>query len=161
MKYRLLRQEELEDLKPDFITFLASNTVTADDWEALKRDKPEKARSLIEVFSDIVFDKVLSNANYLEYKTPKDIKTFHFQEDKVVMNGLFVEGNTEFDFTLEQTPQQMLQQMHLSGAKLKLYTAEKIYSRSREMEAFEMLENGALISKDGALFKTLEELKKE
>lgn len=161
MKYRLLRQEELEDLKPDFITFLASNTVTADDWETLKQDKPERARSLIELFSDIIFDKVLSNATFMEYRTPKDIKTFHFQDDKIIMNGLFVEGDTQFDFTTKQTPQQMLQQVHLSGAKLKLYTAEKSYSRGREMEAFEMLENGALISKDGALFKTLEELKKE
>ena len=53
----------------------------------------------------------------------------------------------------------MLQQIQLSGAQLKLYTAEKPYSRGRDMEIFEMMENGALISKDGSLFKTLEGLK--
>ncbi|MCG8332157.1 MAG: DUF6495 family protein [Chitinophagales bacterium] len=159
MKYRKLRQEELEGLENDFITFLASNTVTASDWEKIKEDDPQKAESLIEVFSDIVFDKVLSDAKYLEYKTPNDIKTFHFLEDKIVMNGLFVEGNSSFDFTKDQQPEEMLKAVQMSGSKLKLYTAEKKYSRSPEMEAFEMLENGALISKDGHLFKLLEGLK--
>lgn len=159
MKYRKLRQDELVELENDFITFLASNTVTADEWEKIKLEDSQKAEQLIELFSDIVFDKVLSNAEYIEYKTPKDIKTFHFLEDKIVMNGLFVEGNSTFDFTKEQQPEEMLKAIQQSGSKLKLYTAEKVYSRSPEMEAFEMLENGALISKDGHLFKLLEGLK--
>lgn len=159
MKYRRLRTDELKELERDFIAFLASNTVTAADWEKLKDTEPEKAEKLIELFSDIVFDKVLGDVEYMEYKTPKDIKTFHFLEDKIVMNGLYIEGNTSFDFTQDQSPEQMLQQVHLSGAQLKLYTAEKAYSRGSEMEAFEMLENGAVISKDGHLFKVLEGLK--
>jgi hypothetical protein len=159
MKYRRLRQEELEEMEKEFITFLSSNTVTAEEWEKLKKDAPEKAEQLIELFSDVAFDKILENIEYIEYKTPKDIKTFHFLEDKIIMNGLFVEGNTSFDFTKEQSTEQMLQQVQVSGAQLKLYTAEKVYSRTPQMEAFEMLENGAVISKDGHLFKLLEGLK--
>lgn len=159
MKYRRLRQDELESLEKEFIRFLAANQVTADEWEKLKAEEPEKAEKLIGIFSDIVFEKVLSDVEYLEYKTPKDIKTFRFEEGRILMNGLLVEGQSSFDFTLEQSPQQMLQQIQLTGARLKLYTAEKAYSRGRDMEIFEMMENGALISKDGSLFKTLEGLK--
>lgn len=159
MKYRRLRREELEDLQPSFIRFLAANQVTAGEWEKLKEEAPEKAGGLIDIFSDMIFEKVLQEVEYLEYKAPKDIKAFHFQEDKIVMNGLRVEGNTSFDFTHQQDARQMLQQIQLSGAGLKLYTAQKAYSRGRDMEAFEMMENGALISKDGALFRALEELK--
>ncbi|MCB9051819.1 MAG: hypothetical protein H6556_20480 [Lewinellaceae bacterium] len=161
MKYRRLQQDELESLEKDFIRFLATNQVTASEWEKLKDEESEKVEKLIRIFSDIVFEKVLNDVQYLEYKTPKDIKTFHFEEDRIVMNGLLVEGQTSFDFTLEQSPQQMLQQIQLTGAKLKLYTAEKAYSRARNMEIFEMIENGALISKDGGLFRTLEGLKGE
>ncbi len=160
MKYRRLRQDELESLEKEFIRFLAANQVSADEWEKLKTEEPEKAEKLIGIFSDFVFEKVLSDVEYLEYKTPKDIKTFRFEEDRIVMNGLLVEGQSSFDFTLEQSPQQMLQQIQLTGARLKLYTAEKAYSRGRDMEIFEMMENGALISKDGSLFKTLDGLKK-
>ena len=159
MKYRRLRQDELESLEKEFVRFLAANQVTADDWKKLKAKELEKAEKLIEIFSDIVFEKVLSDVEYMEYQTPKDIKTFHFEEDRILLNGLLIEGNTSFDFTQGQSPQQMLQQIQLSGAQLKLYTAEKPYSRGRDMEIFEMMENGALISKDGSLFKTLEGLK--
>ncbi|MCO6492706.1 MAG: hypothetical protein J5I98_30085 [Phaeodactylibacter sp.] len=159
MKYRRLRQDELESLEKEFVRFLASNQVTADEWEKLKAEEPGKAEKLIGIFSDIVFEKVIGDVQYLEYKTPKDVKTFHFLEDRIVMNGLLVEGNTSFDFTQQQSPQQMLQQIQLAGARLKLYTAEKAYSRSRDMEIFEMMENGALISRDGSLFRTLEGLK--
>ncbi|MCB9293976.1 MAG: hypothetical protein H6559_12785 [Lewinellaceae bacterium] len=159
MKYRRLRQDEMESLEKEFVRFLASNQVTADEWEKLKAEEPEKTEKLIGIFSDIVFEKVIGDVQYLEFKTPKDVKTFHFQEDRIVMNGLLVEGNTSFDFTQQQSPQQMLQQIQLAGARLKLYTAEKAYSRSRDMEIFEMMENGALISRDGSLFRTLEGLK--
>lgn len=159
MKYRRLRQDELESLEKEFVRFLASNQVTADEWQKLKAEEPDKAEKLIGIFSDIVFEKVIGDVQYLEYKTPKDVKTFHFLEDRIVMNGLLVEGNTSFDFTQQQSPQQMLQQIQLAGARLKLYTAEKAYSRSRDMEIFEMMENGALISRDGSLFRTLEGLK--
>lgn len=159
MKYRRLRQEELKDLQPDFVAFLASNTITADDWEKIKKDTPDKADELIGMFSDIIFDKVLQNASYLEYKTVNDIKTFHFLADKIVMNGLFVEGNIEFDFKKEMGPEQMMSELKSSGAKLKLYTAEKQYKIGKQEEAFKMIENGALISKDGAIFKLLEGLK--
>jgi len=160
MKYRRLTNDELADLEQEFVRFLAANTITADDWEALKQESPEKVEQLISLFSDIVFDKTLSKAEYLEHKTPRDIKTFHFQGSKVVMNGIQVDGASNFDFTRDMAPEQMLGQLKLSNARLQLYSAEKRYVKSREREMFEMMESGALISRDGALFKVLEGLKK-
>ncbi len=160
MKYRRLTKEELAELEQEFVRFLAANSVTADDWQKLKEEKPEKAEGLIDIFSDIVFERTLSEAEYLEFKTPKDLKTFHFKKEKVTLNGLKVEGPSNLDFTQDISPEQMLGQLKLSGAQLKLYTAEKEYRKEREQEIFDLMERGALISRDGALFKTLESLKK-
>ncbi|NRA49043.1 MAG: hypothetical protein HRU12_07900 [Phaeodactylibacter sp.] len=159
MKYRRLRNDELQELEKEFINFLAANQVTADDWEKIKTAEPEKADGLIEIFSDMVFDRVLEDVEYLEHKTPHDLRAFRFGEEQAEMNGLKVEGNTALDLTQQQNPQQMLQQLQLTGAKLKLYTAEKKYTTSKRMEIFHLMENGALISRDGALFKSLESLK--
>jgi hypothetical protein len=159
MKYRRLSKEELQELEPEFVQFLSSNTVTADDWEKLKTESPEKVEKLVEMFSDIVLEKVLSKIEYLEYKTPKDIKTFHCLEDKIVLMGLRVEGDSDLDFTKQENPEQMLGQYQLSGASLQIYSGEKAYKPSREQELFRMVEGGALISKDGAMFKTLANLK--
>ena len=155
MKYRRLTQDELQELEPEFVRFLASNQITAADWQKLKEESPEKVKSVIELFSDIVFDKVIRKVKYLDHIEPRVIRTFHCKEDHILMFGVQVEGKTELDFSQNTDPQALLMQMQLSGAQLKLFQAEKGYKESREEELFRMMENGCLISRDGKLFKTL------
>lgn len=159
MKYRRLKLEELTALENDFIQFLAANGIPGPDWEKIKTDEPDKADGLIDLFSDIIFEKTLEKIEYLEFKTPRDIKTFHCGPEKITMNGLMIEGETEIDFTRSQDPQEMSSMLVGSAARLRMYTAEKEYHPSRKEELFKMMENGALISRDGSLFKTLEGLK--
>lgn len=157
MKYRRLRADELKDLEPDFVRFLAANALPADSWEKLKQEKPEAAEELIEQFSEVVFEKVLTNVEYLEFKTPKDIKVFHCQEDKITMLGLEVKGNTDLDFTKTTDPAEMNRQLQVSGANANVYRAEKQYKGDRKMELFKMMESGCLISK-GLIYNALKEL---
>lgn len=159
MKYRKLDREELESLEPEFIRFLAANTVTGEDWVKIKSESPEKAEHLIDIFSDIVFEKILDGVEYLEFKSPQDYKTFYCTADRIYLLGLRVEGSTDLDFTSELPPQEMVRQLQDAGASLKLYAAEKTYKPDRRQELFRMMENGALISKDGAMYKLLEGLK--
>ncbi len=158
MKYRRLRNSELADLEQDFVRFLSSQAITGDEWEKIKMESPLQADELIGVFSDMVFEQVLSKVEFLELKTPKDLKTFHCQPEKIVMLGLLVEGESPLDFTQGSSPEQMMQQLRLSGAKLKMYRGEKAYQKDRLQEIFEWMEKGALISKDGMMYKTLQGL---
>ena len=160
MKYRRLRADELKELEPDFVRFLAANALPADSWEKMKQESPEAAEELIEQFSEVVFEKVLANVEYLEFKTPKDIKVFHCQKDKIIMLGLEVKGETELDFTKTTDPAEMNRQIHTSGAKASVYRAEKQYKGDRKMELFKMMESGCLIAK-GVLFQALDELTKQ
>ncbi|MCF8238538.1 MAG: DUF6495 family protein [Saprospiraceae bacterium] len=159
MKYRRLAADELQELETEFVQFLSSNTITGPDWEALKREKPERAEELIELFSDIVFEKVLEKIEYLEISTPKDIRTFHCEQDRIRMNGIRVEGETSLDLTQAKDAQSMIIEARESGATLKAYSGEKGYTPGRSEELFRMIQQGALISRDGNLFKTLEALK--
>lgn len=160
MQYRRLTLDELKELEPEFVRFLASNQVPADEWESIKQQQPVRAEQLIELFSDIVFDKVLEKVDYLEYRSPQDLKAFYFTEERVFMNGLRIAGETSLDLTQEQSPAQILQQLKRSGAKLKLYSADKDYrQRSRKMEAFALMEAGAKIDHKGELYRILDGLK--
>lgn len=159
MKYRRLRPDELEQLEQEFIHFLVANGIPGPDWEKIKSTDEARTEELIGLFSDIIFDKTLEQVQYLEFKTPRDIKTFHCEENKIILNGLKIEGETTLDLTKTQDPKEMMQLLSSSSAKLKLYTAQKEYHPSRKTELFKMMESGALISRDGTLFKSLEELK--
>lgn len=161
MKYRKLTIEELQELEKEFITFLSAQSITSDLWEEIKEKQADRAQQLIEQFSDIVFEKVISNIKYLEQKSKREIRLFHCLPEKIKMLGLVIHGETQIDFTQNMSPEQMMQQMQLSGAGLKMYQGERAYRKQREVELFELMEEGALISKDGALYKTLESLNTE
>ena len=159
MKYRRLSNAELQELEKDFVKFLATTHVTADDWVKLKKNDPLKVEELIEIYSDIVYDKTLKNLAYLEFKTPHDIKTFHCQPEKMILMGIAVPKDSGIDLTQDVSSQEIMEKLKQSGQDLQIYTAEKRYNGEREKELFQMMESGCLISKDGYLFKTLFTLK--
>lgn len=158
MKYRRLSNEELESLEGAFTRFLAVNSVTADDWVKMKTDKSEQVEALIGTFSDMVIEKTLTDVKYLEKKLPKMLQMFHCGTEKIEMVGLQIEGTTDFDFTKNLSSEEMMRQVQASGAEVKLFKAEKKYSKDRLLELFDMMESGCLISKDEGLFLTLKGL---
>lgn len=155
MKYRRLRKEELADLQKEFVQFLVSNTITAEDWEKLKKEEPTRADGLVDIFSDIVFDKIINSIKYLTYKTIDDIKTFACEEDKIHLRGLRVEGAPNLDLRENIAPSDMMANLKGSQAKIQVYRAEKGYKPDRAAELFRMLEGGALIDKTGELYQAL------
>lgn len=159
MKYRLLTKDELEELEKEFVTFLAANGIPAEDWVRIKENEPAKSQELIAIFSDVVFDKILSQVHYLEYRQPDIIRIFRFGEEKVIMNGLRLEGKSAIDFTKNQDVTALMQLFKLSPGKLKIFTAEKTYQKDRLQEIFQLMQNGAQILKDDRLFSTIEQLK--
>ncbi len=159
VKYRRLSIDELKELESEFVRFLASNSVTADDWVGIKEKTPEKAEQLMDMFSDIVFEKILEKVDYLEHKRKGDLRVYKFLDDHIKMVGMYVEGETTLDFTKNESPEVMMQQLRQSGGNVKMFTGEKKYKKTKEMEIFLIMEEGALISKDPTLFDTLSALK--
>lgn len=154
MKYRRLSKDELVELETDFVQFLAANTVTGSDWEKIKQQQPEKAENLIELFSDIVFDKTLEKVEYLEHKTATELRCFHCPIDKISMLGLIAKDTNSFDFRNNEPANEMMAKIKSEGGSIQFFSAEKEYKIERKQELFKMMENGCLISK-GHLYRTL------
>jgi len=159
MKYRRLNKEELQELESEFVRFLASNTITADDWVKTKAETPEKAESLLDMFSDIVFDKILEKVEYLEHKRQRDVRVYKFYDDHIEMVGLMIKGETDLDFRKNESPEDMLIQLRVKGAGVQLFSGSKPFKFTKEKEIFLLMEEGALISKDPSLFNSLSGLK--
>jgi hypothetical protein len=156
MKYRRFTQEELHGLEPDFVRFLALNGIPADEWLRLKQTDLERVDALIEQFSDAIFERTLQNLEFLEFRTPKDIKTFHCQKEKIVLVGLQLDGASESKSFWAENDTSFLQKIQSGEVQAKIYTREKTYQNGdREAELFRMIEHGARISKDGYWYKTL------
>lgn len=151
VKYRRLTFDELKELEKEFVEYLVLNGIVAEDWERMKKEEKEKAEKIIDLFSDVIFESILRKVEYLEFREAKEIKTFQCLNDRLVLVGLSAHSQNDADFTSSSYIQKAIQS---PPETLKIYTKEKTYSKSREMELFEMTEAGATIS-DGHLFKTL------
>lgn len=156
MKYRRLTNEELAELETEFVRFLATNSIPAEDWVKMKKHEPKKVNELIDTFSDMVFENILKRVDYLEHRSPKELRLFKCDATKIYLTGLRIEGISTIDFTENLPAETMINRFkeESSNAILKLYRAEKSYKKERTVELFDMMEKGALIS-NGTLYNTL------
>ncbi len=150
-KFRLLTLEELQALEKDFIEFLVINGVTADEWEKLKKENVGKAEQIVILFSDVVFETIFRKVEYLEWRSPKEIRSFQCLPHKIVLVGLKAPEDSNADFTEQEFIQQA---MRKPDSSFQVYTTEKEYAKEREIELFEMTKIGCTIS-DGKLFKAI------
>ena len=144
MKYRRLTEEELQALEQEFVNFLAAAQITGPDWEKMKINEPQVAEELIDAFSDLVYEKVLKNIQLLEYRDAKTLNIFKFEEDKILLLGLRVKEKSEMDLTKPES----FKLNNLTISSLTVIKTERKYSKSKEMEVFELIQNGCVITDD-------------
>ena len=65
MKYQRLTKEQFEALHQEFATFLASHSIDKKQWDALKQSQDENVDALLDQFSDLVWEDVLSKNIYI------------------------------------------------------------------------------------------------
>jgi len=150
-KYRVLTSDELHELEKEFVNFLVLNGIPADDWEKMKKDD-SKAQRMIELFSDVVFEKILRQIIYLEHHSKSSIKSFRCDEDEIHLIGLDADDQ-QLDLTASDIFEKLKSE---SSSDLKIYQASKKYTPNRESELYTMLQNGCIKS-EGKLYHLLNE----
>ncbi len=151
-KYRTLKRDELNILEKDFVQFLVTNGIMANDWELLKIEEPEKAESLIEMFSDIVFEKALSKIEFLSKTEPSAVICIQFLPESFKIRGLITDENSSIDFTQKEAIQNAI----LNPPKgLKIVGHEKPYEQSKNQDIFAFMQQGFEID-NGKFYHVLE-----
>ncbi|MBL0329888.1 MAG: hypothetical protein IPP64_10845 [Bacteroidetes bacterium] len=154
MKYKRLDSSELKALENEFIHFLASAQITGSDWEKMKLEELSKAEELLDVFSDLVYEKVMNKIEFLEYRDNKSLNLFRFAEDKIVLLGIRVKENSKLDLMADGVFDQW---KNSDSDAVNLVRSEKQYRGEKGVEVFELLQTGCFIT-DGKLFNLLQQL---
>ena len=152
MKYERLTKEQFEELHQEFINFLASQSITAAEWESIKETKPEVAEQELDVFSDLVWEGVLNQARFLEHFSPNQIYLFKIEEREMKLIAIKV-ANPEVDITTREGYTWL--QQNLMDNRVSLYTSAKAISDDRNQDIFALIQQGAVITK-GALYHFFE-----
>jgi cag pathogenicity island protein 24 len=158
MKYKRLSSEELQELEPEFVNFLASNQVIASEWLDIKANNPERVDELIGIFSDMVFENVLKKIKYVEHVTRQDWMVFHCKEEALHMIGIQLSDESGLDLTDPDFFAQWNDAPDSIG--ITMYSKEQTYTEEREKVIFQLLESGCTIAEE-KLFNTLLEHSKK
>lgn len=154
MKYRRLTKEQFEELHKEFINFLATQSITADEWSKLKLEKPELASSEMDVFSDLVWEGVLSKVKYLENISSKHIYLFQVLNNSISLIGVKINIDL-IDLTTEEGFSWLRE--NLMSENVEIFNSKKEFSEDIKLNVFKLIEQGASITK-GELFKYFDKL---
>lgn len=154
MKYARLTKEQFEELHQEFINFLASQSITAEEWDAIKKNKPEVAEEELDVFSDLIWEGVLNNVKYLEHISPQQLMLFHISETHIHLIAIKID-NESIDITSEYGYKWL--QQNLQNDDVSLYTSSKAISDDRNKDIFILIQQGSNITK-GELYRYFEEI---
>ena len=143
MKYSRLTKEQLEELHQEFINFLATQSITADEWTNLKANKPDLAEIELDMFSDLIWEGALNKAEYLESFSPQHMYLFHLDETN--MHVIVVNLKNDVDITTKEGYAWLRE--NLMDDNVEFLQADKDYSEDKNLDKFKMIEQGASITK--------------
>lgn len=148
MKYKRLTKEQFEALHQEFANFLASQSIDKNEWDEIKASKPEVAEQELDVFSDLIWEGVLTNAKFLEHFSKNYIFLFHCQElfvQSIVLKAL----DSSVDFLTKPGLQWLSD--HLFTDQVEMHIGKKEYDEERNAAIFNLITQGAILS-DGQLY---------
>lgn len=154
MKYTRLTKEQFEELHQEFSRFLASQTITLDEWKKIKQEKPEVAEEELDVFSDLIWEGTLSNVSYLENWSAHQVYLFLFGESQIELLAIKT-SNQSIDFTKQEGIDWL--EKNIGSDEVELFEATKDFAKEKNLEIFKYIKQGAIIS-EGLFFKTLKNL---
>jgi len=148
MKYSRLTKEQLEELHQEFINFLATQSITADEWKSLKANKPELAEMELDVFSDLIWEGVLNRTDYIEHISAQQMHLFHLNEKD--MHVIAVQLKNDKDLTSKDGFQWLRE--NLMHDEVEFLQAKKEYTADKNVDKFTLIQQGGVITR-GDLFK--------
>lgn len=135
----MLTEEELEVLAEDLKHFLIVNGVHDEEWRAMNVSDVPKATRLVELFSDTVLKKVYEKIQYIEHRSESSCLVFKLEKDKIELISLNRKPASKVELS---TPASIHAALVNTPEQLTLFKSEKQYTKTRELEIHEMVEQG-------------------
>lgn len=156
MKYSRLTKEQFEELHPEFVNFLASQQIDKAEWDEIKQHRPAVADQELDVFSDLIWEGVLTKAQYLEHYSSNHI--FLFSSDEKSIHTIVVKSlQQDIDFLTKEGLQWLSEAVFTADVEVK--HGGKDFGSDRNQELFDIIRQGAILS-DGALYLQFKEMLK-
>ncbi|WP_435133146.1 DUF6495 family protein [Formosa sp. A9] len=153
MKYSRLTKEQFEELHPEFINFLATQSIDASEWADIKANTPEVAEQELDVFSDLVWEGVLGQVKYLEHISGQHMHLFAIGETN--MHLVAIQLKNDKDLATKEGFDWL--RNNLLDDNVEFLQANKTYGEDKNLDIFNLIQQGAIITK-GELYNYFNDL---
>ena len=154
MKYTRLTKQQLEELHQEFINFLATQSITATEWEMIKLNRPNAAEEELDVFSDLVWEGVLQKVQYLENISEQQMHLFYLPEKEMKLISVKV-MNPKID--LRTTEGFGWFKKNWQSDFVEYLVASKTYTDDKNLDKFNLIQQGAVITR-GDLYQWFDKI---
>jgi hypothetical protein len=151
MKYIQLTKEQFNELHEEFALFLATQKIDESEWEKIKNENPAVADEELNLFSDLVWEKVLQTTSYLEHFSSDSLNLFKCNAEdiqrvvvKIEKPGIDLLKKEGFNWFLDNSKDESIE----------YFKGQKPYTKERNLEIFDLIQKGSVISK-GDLFNAV------
>jgi Family of unknown function (DUF6495) len=152
MKYRQLTKEQFLELHKEFAEFLATQQIDIKEWDTIKKEKPSMAEEELNIFSDVVWEDVLTKTNYLEHISVSHMNLFKCNSKEIIR--IYIKLNDSNKSFLNTSDFKWFIENPLDES-IEFFKAAKKYTKNRNLEVFKLIEMGSQISK-GELFNSVQ-----
>jgi hypothetical protein len=154
MKYRTLTHEELSHFEEDLKAFLIIHGIDGPLWEKMNQETPEKAVELVELFSDVILQRVYEHISFLEFRSPDSFAVLHLENEQ---QSLILVKSLDTAAADLSTPESIQQALSMQLSKLEFFRSTRSYPSTREMAVHQLLDQGCVIS-NNSIWEALENL---
>jgi hypothetical protein len=143
MRFRRLSSEELFALETEFKQFLVVHEQYNEEWRFLAENNPEKAEQFIELFSDLVLEKVYNQVSFLVHFSNGMVSFFDMTNDPLKAYHikfpvhLSLHNETHLETLLNNQFEDLL-----------FYFGEKKLLKDKADEVFDLIRKGSEVCED-------------
>ena len=140
MKYSRLSKEQFNLLNKEFSNYLATLSIDKLKWNLLKKNKVNVDK-ILDDFSDLVWDKVISEKVYLIHFSKKQV--FFFLCDLKFIELISISINSEINFKNKNIWKWITK--NIFSENVDIFYSKKKYLEHRKIEIFELIKMGSII----------------
>jgi len=143
MKYHRLSQEQLNAMHKEFSVFLAAQSIDKVSWDTIKSDHPERVDSLLDTFSDIVWDSIIEKCKYLKWNDQQQLFLFQCEPDTI---SVFIIKISNPSINIETPKGWEWLKTHFFSDAVEIFQSRRDYGGSRSLFIYDYLKKGAVIT---------------
>ncbi len=151
MKYKKLTSQQLNEMHEEFAIFLATQKIDTDKWQEIKDSNPEMVEEEINLFSDLVWEKVLGKITYLSNFSLNEMNLFRF-DNEYIQRIVIKCSKEKFDFSKKEDYQWFIN--NSKDTTISYLKGQKVYSKEKNLEIFDLIEKGCTMDK-GELYELI------